>query len=760
MMKLGLAILLCTMVFLMPFTVNGASSVIYDETIDSINGIRYENYLVYFDFNETTKTGTNVWGYEISVDQNNVVIETSTNVTMVPGGYALSAHGTKKIGLQEVTVGDIVELDLNHMSVTIFRDPVESSYFRSLSNLEKARETYQSAQTSYIIIDMVSVDAMITGIEEDFQTLSELYQKDTLTPAEETEMVTIAYQIQKDTESLIYQTSFTSSIEIRAMWHRPNASSIKEYDLEGLIRFMDRVQELGFNTIYLETFWNGFLSYRSEILDTHPTLTNYTYGEEYGNDYVKAFIGEASKRGIDVHAWIHTFNAGNVTYLSDKINSDWLLEDYQGNTLHPNDYGGSYYMDPSNPEVIDFVNSLLTEMATNYDFAGIQLDYIRYYDNNYNHDPIRDSGYGSGPETRFKDAYLLSGDVRTLILDETNRQKWNAWRQENVTEAVASFSETIHSVNPEMIVSADVVADISQARNIYMQDWLTWVRKGYIDLLCPMIYTSSVDRVATLSENISDQIGNLSFLSSGIASVYYGYPVLTQHLQMLAASPFGGNAIFASQNVISNPEVESQLKDGIYRNPAITPFSSVSDLISFVVNIMTPLVETKVEDQTVKNMFLSKFAELTALPCANPADWDVLRQKTSLISSLGPYLADDVLSLLIQREFSTLSNVIDVKISRELVILGLYHPGDEPRPDPAGFEYAVDPLPDPDPDDPENPDDTDDTTDEPTDDTPSDTTEKPSKPIAFLISFASILTGFTVMVVYMIFKRRITIKSQ
>src|SRR5690606_33501589 len=104
-------------------------------------------------------------------------------------------------------------------------------------------------------------------------------------------------------------------------------------------------------------------------------------------------------------------------------------------------------------------------------FAGIQYDYIRYYDNNFNSTPIRDSGYGENAEKKFKEAYNLNGDVRTLVKQLNYRSMWNEWRQNNISSAVARYSKKIHSVNPDLIVSAAVVSNLQNAREIYMQDW-------------------------------------------------------------------------------------------------------------------------------------------------------------------------------------------------------------------------------------------------------------------------------------------------
>jgi len=688
------------MFLIIPLSVKGDTQVIFQNTIDSIGGTRYENYLVYYPYNSTGKTGANVWGYEISVNEFNVVIEKNTNVTIVPGGYALSAHGTKKTQLMDVEVGDIVELDLANMAVVIIRDFVESSYYLAKSHQQNAQTAVDNAINLHQDINETLVNETQIELNQKMDDIEALYQSDNISFEQENQIIALSKNIKILSEKLIYYTSPTNSIEIRAMWHRPNASGIKESSLEGLTQFLDKVVELGFNTLYVETFWNGYVSYRSNILNTHPQVSSFSYGE-YGNDYLAALIGEAKKKNIDIHAWIHTFNAGSTTTISPAIKTEWLVEDYQGRTLHPNSYSGAYYLDPSNEEALEFIDSVLIEMITKYDLDGVQLDYIRYYDNNYQTSPIRDSGYGTHSETTFKNAFNLTGDVRTLILDMNHRELWNQWRQNNITDAVKRFSELLRSYNNDIIISADVVGDINQAKATYMQDWLQWVEKGYIDLLCPMIYTSSADHVDNLSNTIYSSLGNLSFLSSGIAPIYYGYPLMSQHDQMLVASKYGGSAIFASQNVIGDMTVEDSIKNGIYRTKAISLFDSVDLLISQTLTKINILI-SRIQDDTIRSMFEQKAIQLSSQEVTNPKEYQLALDKISQLILISPYIQNEIDETIFVDTLNRIYQTIDIRISRELIALGMYNPAEEDRPNPLTLDYPENPT---DPTDPTNPED-------------------------------------------------------
>ncbi|MCK9536265.1 MAG: family 10 glycosylhydrolase [Bacilli bacterium] len=574
----------------------------------------------------------------------------------------------------------------------IATDPILKVLHEAKKNRDKALAAKETAAVGFYSYDSAAVTLKTKTIEEYYIRLQELSEKENPPAKDLDEADRWLSAIKNLTEQVIFLTVNSETLEVRALWHRPDATAISESDLGGVRSFVEKVKALGFNTIYVETFWNGYASYRSDILDTHPRVASFYYGEEYQDDYIAALIGEAKKVGIDVFAWGHTFNAGNSIYKAAAVNEKWLVEDYQGNTLHPNVYGGSYYLDPANPEVLSFVESIYVEMAQKYDFAGIQFDYIRYYDNNYAATPIRDSGYGEYPEKKFKEAYQLEGDVRTLILDPQIRKKWNEWRQNNITDAVKRFAAAIRAVKKDMVISADIVANIDVARNTYMQDWPTWVNQGYIDLLCPMIYSGNTGYVAQSARQVKAELSNLSFLAVGIAPIYYGYSTLTNLEQITAVSATGGASHFASQNVIGNAAVESSLQEGIYRLPATSPLVKTADVFSGAMAAISDYYDLYCKETVNYQVLRLKIDEITAMKCENPADYQLIMEKLAHLSVITGYIDNLTVRAKVKAKIERLVAVLDIKISRELIAWGYYHPVTSARPDPLQFTYPLTPV--------------------------------------------------------------------
>ena len=58
-------------------------------------------------YDENAFVDTNIYGYEIAVDEYGLVVDVGVNVTLVNNGYIVSGHGVSSALLQEVNVGDV-----------------------------------------------------------------------------------------------------------------------------------------------------------------------------------------------------------------------------------------------------------------------------------------------------------------------------------------------------------------------------------------------------------------------------------------------------------------------------------------------------------------------------------------------------------------------------------------------------------------------------------------------------------------------------
>lgn len=198
----------------------------------------------------------------------------------------------------------------------------------------------------------------------------------------------------------------------------------------------------------------------------------------YGNQ-LKACLTAAHRYGLETHAWVILWNlegapepvvnryrqAGRLQVMASGQTVSWLC--------------------PSHPDNRAFELTLLRELASLYpDLDGIQLDYIRY--------KSLDTCYCAGCRNRFEHATGMRAkhwpaDVRSGSLAPTYRH----WRQSQITSFVADIRREMKRINPRLRLSASVYAGYPGCADSIAQDWVTWVRQGYVDFVCPMNYTAT-----------------------------------------------------------------------------------------------------------------------------------------------------------------------------------------------------------------------------------------------------------------------------
>ena len=237
--------------------------------ITGINVERGAGALIYYDKTsyKNGKSPANGWGYEVSVNKDGYIVEVSANVSGLIDGFILSGHGDNKTALMKLAVGDKVIVDLSTKKATVTRTFKESMFAKAKINYDKAVLIYEESKNLCIDYDKEEVERVFEEITTSYELISKLSSKDTLSEDDRNLLIENVGLIAKDYEKLIYLTSPTSNIDLRAVWHRPRSCAIDENTLDGVKTFLRRVKECGFNVIFLETYWNGYFTGVSEIVE-------------------------------------------------------------------------------------------------------------------------------------------------------------------------------------------------------------------------------------------------------------------------------------------------------------------------------------------------------------------------------------------------------------------------------------------------------------------------------------------------------------
>ncbi|HVF38914.1 MAG TPA: family 10 glycosylhydrolase, partial [Gemmatimonadaceae bacterium] len=258
-------------------------------------------------------------------------------------------------------------------------------------------------------------------------------------------------------------------------WPSRSALSAEQQRAE-LVDILTRAATTGINTIVLHVRPAGDALYAS-TLEPWGSMLSGTQGVGPGYDPLAFAIDEAHARGMELHAWINPFRAGN-TADTLKLASPHLFRTRRDLVRV---YAGNIWMDPGEPEVQDHSMRVIADIVSRYDIDGIHADDYFYpyqvVDNANRVIPFPDdatySRYGAG----------LSRDD---------------WRRANIDRFVERMYREVHAIKPTIKVGISPfgiwrpgfpagVNGLDAYATIYA-DSRKWLQQGWVDYLAPQLY--------------------------------------------------------------------------------------------------------------------------------------------------------------------------------------------------------------------------------------------------------------------------------
>jgi uncharacterized lipoprotein YddW (UPF0748 family) len=341
--------------------------------------------------------------------------------------------------------------------------------------------------------------------------------------------------------------------EIRSIW-LDRGTIVKAGSERSLAGIFDRMAQAGINTVFFETLNASYPIYPSKVAPQQNPLIR-------GWDPLASAVKLAKERGMELHAWVWVFAAGNTRH-NEVIgmnpnypgpvlaaNPDWAGYDNRGQMIPPGQ--GKPFFDPANPQLRQYLLNLYEEIVTKYDVDGLQLDYIRYPFQ----DPSAGRSYGYGKSARVQFQQLYGVDPTTINPNQRDIwQKWTAFRTEKVNSFVAEVSQRLRKKRPNLTLSVAVFPLPEQERiQKLQQNWELWAKRGDIDLIVPMTYALDTVRFERLAQPwiASTQFGQLgsALLVPGIRLLNLPTPGAFDQIQAIRDLPAIGYALFAAENL-------------------------------------------------------------------------------------------------------------------------------------------------------------------------------------------------------------------
>ncbi len=422
---------------------------------------------------------------ELSVDKDGKVVgvyANSTGGTAIPeGGYVLVASGTAMESPASVAkLGTQVALE-GTFAFWLIETP-ETIAQRCENELVAMYDTYEDAVTTLAHIDFAAAE---TALQDAAATVATFGRG----PTEES-LLTAMEQL----EAARLQLIPCLTLQNREAW-----ITIGELNYDGsyLLHFTDEAdvqyavqyaKRVGLNTLIIDNCMFGYAAYPSEIegMVMLPELN--------GFDIVGAFSRACKQEGMRLVIMVNGFSSAlsSVTYPEEHfahLYKEYFMVSKKGNTV---DASGVMTLEPSEPAVQAFNLAIAKELATKYDIAGMQVDYIRYplpiYYQVHNYE---DFGYESPVSESFEATY--GRDPKTLSITTELWGVWCTYRRDVISDYAKMFYDAVKEIDSSLEVSFTCFADYNDRQVYVYQDVEKWAADGYADAIYTMIYGSTTE---------------------------------------------------------------------------------------------------------------------------------------------------------------------------------------------------------------------------------------------------------------------------
>lgn len=501
--------------------------------ISGFNKARGADQLVIYD--KAGNTGTNNYGVEACVVNGRVTRMGKNDNTVPEGGYVVSGHGNAArfiaenlcVGAKAVIENDIFGAEVDDEALKINAETRIQTITDRIKTLTDAGEEFDREKT-----DMLLSEANAAMEKGDYEKVAYL------------------------TEEAYYYTASSVADEVRAVWHRPHEKSERE-----VIATVERLADAGFNLILVETNYEGYANAQKCVHDFLPIRKGY----ENGFDVIECYIRICKERGIKIHCWFEDFFYGVEGHGCPmaEVHPEWMARRKDGGLLH-DAYDTFYFLNPALPEVRELLLSLCKEILDNYDFDGLQLDYIRY-------PVIRSVDRSAGFEEQTKEMFLADTGIDIDGIESTDSEEWKkflSWRAEKISSYVKAVREMIleYRKNGRYIeLSTAVFGDPVEAVNLKCQNWQYWVKQGWLDAIYPMAYLNDAEDVGSEVGYMVRNYGEAPNIS-GISPMYSHLPVIesTKQVEQCRKAGAKGVAFFCADSC-TDIQLE-KLKTGVFRN--------------------------------------------------------------------------------------------------------------------------------------------------------------------------------------------------
>jgi uncharacterized lipoprotein YddW (UPF0748 family) len=329
---------------------------------------------------------------------------------------------------------------------------------------------------------------------------------------------------------------------IKAVW-LTNVDSQVLSSRNNLVSGLNRLHQLGFNTIYPCVWQRGFTLYPSSIAQDWTGAAIMPNSPFVGRDLLAEIINIATPLKMRVMPW---FEYGLMLPPQSSIASQFpelISIDHRGSQQRIISASGkqdaNIWLNPCLPQVQDFMVDLITDLVQRYPVAGIQLD----------------DHFGFPQELGF-DRFtqdLFKQQQGKIAPNNHADSGWIDWGCGVMTGLLDRIHHSVKATRKNCLISVSP-NPLDFSRRNYLADWQAWQRKGLINELALQVYRDNLfafnlelnkSSVTAIRQQIPTTIGILT----GLKGKLIDDELIKQQIKATMSQGFAGVSYFFYQTV-------------------------------------------------------------------------------------------------------------------------------------------------------------------------------------------------------------------
>lgn len=264
---------------------------------------------------------------------------------------------------------------------------------------------------------------------------------------------------QGNTQIEIDKTEYRKAIWIAYYELSEMTNGKDKYEFEKTIKEeFSKITSKGFNTVTVQVRPCADAFYKSAYFPTSRYF-NGEQGCEMNYDPLEIICSYAQQFDLKIEAWINPYRVSQDDDYSKLSPNNFAVKNKKMTKV----VDGKIYFNPAYDEVTNLIVSGVKELVENYNISAIHFDDYFYPTQNKNFDKKEYKRYG--------------GDLS--LAD---------WRRQKVTDMVKCVYDAVKGANKDVEFGISPASNIENDKNNLYADVELWVKKGYVDYICPQVY--------------------------------------------------------------------------------------------------------------------------------------------------------------------------------------------------------------------------------------------------------------------------------